>query len=262
MARIVTNSSANTVFKNLMKNNMALASSTEKLATGLRINRASDDPGLLGVSELMRGQVRGTSAALDNLQNANSFLNTVDGYLQTAHDILGRMRELIIRYGDGSLSSNDKGNLQTEFNALKAEAGTTIMTNAKYNGQNINAEYTFTVDADGNTQANVGSTTIATAGTNTAALLITGTVAAVDAEVVRLSTARADVGSDQSRINFKLSSQANYLENIAAAEGVIRNVDMAQESTKFSRNQILVQSSTAMLAQANAASQNVLSLLR
>jgi flagellin len=261
MARIVTNSSANTVFKNLMKNNMALASSTEKLATGLRINRASDDPGGLGVSELMRGQVRGTSAALDNLQNANSFLNTVDGYLQTAHDILGRMRELIIRYGDGSLSTNDRANLQTEFDALKVEAGTTIIGNAKYNGQLINAEYTFTVDADGGTQTQVGFNSTAV-GTAVAGLAISGTVALLDAQVVALSTARADIGADQSRLNFKLASQANYLDNISAAEGVIRNVDMAQESTKFSRNQILVQSSTAMLAQANAASQNVLSLLR
>jgi flagellin len=261
MSRIVTNSSANTVFKNLMKNNMALASATEKLATGLRINRASDDPGGLGVSELMRGQVRGTSASLDNLQNANSFLNTVDGFLQTAHDILGRMRELTIRYGDGSLSTNDQNNLQTEFDALKAEAGTSIIGGAKFNGKNINAVYTFTTDADGGTQTNVGNNTSAT-GTAIAALTIGGGVAAVDTQVVALSTARADVGADQSRINFKISSQANYLENIAAAEGVIRNVDMAQQSTVFSRNQILVQSATAMLAQANSASQNVLGLLR
>jgi len=255
MSRIVTNASANTVYKNYFKNNMALSSSTEKLASGLKINRASDDPAGLGASETLRGQVKGTSSAIDNLQDANAFMNAADGFLQTAHDIAGRMKELAVRNGDGSLSAADKTNIVTEWDQLSAEF--TAQFASTYNTLTITGAKSWVSNSEGSTTL-LTVTAVAAPATGAAAV----TVANANIAITSLSTERANLGSVQSRVNFQISSQSNYLDNLAAAEGVIRNVDMAQESTKFSRNQILVQSSTAMLAQANSASQNVLSLLR
>ena len=254
MSRIVTNSSANTVYKNYMKNNMSLASSTEKLATGLKINRASDDPGGLGISEQLRGQVKGTGAAIDSLQDANAFMNAVDGFLQTAHDILGRMKEIAVRNGDGSLSPDDQANLLTEWDALSTEFDAQF--NATYNTLSITGSKTWINSSEGTT------TTDLTVNAVTAPATGTIDIDAVNTAITEVSTERANLGSVQSTVGFQLASQSNYFDNLSSAESVVRNVDMARESTMFARNQILVQSSTAMLAQANASTQNVLSLLR
>jgi flagellin len=257
MSRIVTNSSANTVYKNYFRNNAALAGSTEKLASGLKINRPSDDPGGLGVSEGMRARIKGTNSAIENLQNALSYTNSADGALQTLSDIAGRMFELAVREGDGSLGTN-AANLVTEKTALAAEITSLLAVNYSGGLTTVpSADTTFVSDADG--------TTLTVLAANTAlisALDGTSDTTAISAAIDELNTTRAQLGADQSTLTFHLSSQVAYLDNLSAAEGVVRNVDMAQESTKFSRNQILVQSSTAMLAQANSASQNVLSLLR
>lgn len=264
MSRIVTNTSANTVYKNYSRNNMALSSSIEKLSTGLRINRASDDAAGLAISETLRSQVKGTDTAIDNIANASNFINTADGYLQTANDILGRMSELAVQYGDGTKSAADKTNIGTEFDALSTELDN-INTDAKFNGTAIfGAALDFSVDANG-TQFTIAATALAAPNATTIAALSgdgTASLGNVQTAIAAVSTQRAELGAAQSQLNFKSTALQNYSENVGAAESRIRNVDMAQESTKLSRNQILVQSSTAMLSQANSSAQSVLSLLR
>lgn len=252
MARIVNNDSANAAYKTYVMNNKKLASSTEKLASGLKINRAADDPGGLGISETLRGVIRGTSAAIDNLNDAEAFANAADGFMQTAHDILSRMKEIAIRYDDGALSSGDKGNLVTEWGQLNTQFSSQF--SATYNGTAITTGRSFTTDADGSSLSLTVSSTSAP-GT-------TVSRSAIDTAITSLSTNRATIGAFQSRVQFVLASQQNYLENIQNSEGIVRNVDMARESTTFAKYQILSQSSTAMLSQANSLPQNVLSLLR
>lgn len=266
MARIVTNSNANTVYKSYARNNVALSTSMERLSTGLRINRAIDDPSGLAISETLRSQVKGTDAAVDVIANSTNFLNTVDGYLQTVHDMLGRMEELAIKMDDAVLTTTDKQNLATEFNALKGEIDM-VFSNARFNGSAIfGAARTLAVDANGNeftigtdSLASLATTAIATIAATSAA---TSSLSEINTAIGTISTQRASIGADQSQLNYKSQALQNYSENASAAESRIRNADMAKESSDFARNQILVQASTAMLAQANQVSQNVLSLLK
>jgi len=266
MSRIVTNTNANTVYKNYSRNQDALSSSMERLSTGLRINRASDDPAGLAISETLRSQVKGTDATVDVIANASNYLNTADGYLQTAHDMLGRMTELAVKMDDATLTTTDKGNIVSEFNALKGEIDN-VFSASKFNGGAIfGASKTLIADANGaeftissNALATLATTAIATIAATSSA---TTALSQVSAAIGTISTQRAAIGAAQSQLNYKSSALQNYSENVSAAESRIRNADMAKESSMFARNQILVQASTAMLSQANSASQNVLSLLR
>lgn len=253
MSRIVTNTNANSVYKSYSRNQAALTSSMEKLSTGLRINRASDDSSGLAISETLRGDIKGTDSALDSIANANNLANVTDGYLQTVHDILGRMEELAVKSGDGSLSANDKANITSEMTSLNTQI--TSIGTATFNGANVfGAAKSFVTDVANGT---VSWTIAAVAGPGVAA-----TVAQVQTAIGLASTARGTLGAAQSQLNYVATSQQNLSENLSAMESRIRDVDVAKESTNFSKNQILVQASTAMLAQANANPQNVLSLLK
>jgi len=260
MARIVTNSNAVTVFKNYNRAQVGLASSAEKLATGLRINRASDDSAGLAISETMRAQIKGSSMAVENINNANSFINTADGYLQNLNDIFGRLEELAIEYSDFTKSGTDTANLNAEFTELSAKA-TDILTNAKYNGAAIFGSGTkeIAINAEGTKQA-VSGLDPATVNTAIGSLAI-GTPSTVTTANTAVSTMRGTLGASQSKLNYTMIGLENYVENVSAAEGRIRNVDMAKETTTFSKYQILSQAGLAMLGQANASSQSVLQLL-
>jgi len=266
MARIVTNSNANTVYKNYSRNQMALSSSMERLSTGLRINRASDDPSGLAISETLRSQVKNTDAVIDVIANASNFLNTGDGYLQTVQDMLGRMGELAVKLGDATLTTTDKNNIVGEFNALKGEIDN-VFSAAKFNGGAIfGAAKTLIADANG-AEFTISSSALATLATAAVATIAATSAAStalseVATAIGTVSSQRALIGAAQSQLNFKTAALQNYSENVSAAESRIRNVDMARESSLFARNQIMVQASTAMLAQANSGAQNVLSLLR
>lgn len=266
MSRIVTNSNANTVYKNYSRNQDALSSSMERLSTGLRINRATDDPAGLAISETLRAQVKGTDATVDVIANANNYLNTADGYLQTAHDMMGRMAELAVKMDDATLTTTDKNNIVSEFNALKGEIDN-VFSASKFNGGAIfGSAKTLIADANG-AEFTISSSALATLATTAIATIAatssaTTALSQVNTAIGTISTQRAAIGAAQSQLNFKSTALQNYSENVSAAESRIRNADMAKESSNFARNQILVQASTAMLAQANSASQNVLSLLR
>lgn len=252
MARIVTNSSAITVFKNYNRAQVGLASSAEKLATGLRINRASDDSAGLAISENMRAQIKGSNQSIENINNANAFINTADGYLQNVNDILGRLEELAIQYADFTKSTTDKNNLSAEFKALKTQAYLSLSSTNTYNGRAL-------FGATGAPAGLSANALTAVRAKLTAALI--GDAATVLAANTSVSTMRANVGATQSKYNYQLIGLENYVENISAAEGRIRNTDMAKETTNFSKYQILSQAGLAMLGQANSSTQGVLQLL-
>lgn len=255
MARIVTNSSAISVYKNYNRAQVGLASSAEKLATGLRINRASDDAAGLAISETLRAQVKGSNMAIENIANANSFINTADGYLQNVSDILGRLEELAVEYADPTKADTDKTNLKTEFDALTGQVGN--INSQQYNGLTIfNGNLSgLAVDANGGTLGVDGLASISVSGVS-----ITS-VSSVKTAINTVSGQRGTLGASQSRLNYTLIGLENYSENVAAAEGRIRNTDMAKETTNFSKFQILSQAGMAMLGQANASAQSVLQLL-
>ena len=265
MSRIVTNTNANSVYKNYTRNETALSSSLEKLSTGLRINRASDDAAGLAISETLRSQVKGSDAAVEVIANATNFINTADGYLQNVNDMLGRLQELAVAYNDGTKSVSDKTNLATEATALVSEM-TAYDSQATFNGTLMfdATNRTFQVGADSGVTIDVQGIGLTDITSSVGAIDITSGTALSDIQtaIASVSTQRASLGGDQSRLNFRSTALTNYSENAAAAEGRIRNADIAKESSMFSRNQILVQASTAMLAQANQSSQSVLSLLK
>lgn len=270
MARIVTNSSAS-VYKSYSRNSSNLAKSAERLATGLRINRAADDAAGLAISETMRAQVKGSDMAVENISNAVNFINTADGYLQNVSDVLGRLEELAVQYADDTKSTSDKDNISVEFSKLTDELYKIATERAKFNGMKIfDADHlTLQVGADSGQTFSIASgdrgltgasdfMSVATAGGHTAGAISVGQV---QGAITKISTFRATLGPYQSQLQFTQAGLENYSENIAAAESRIRNVDVAKESTQFSRYQIQVQASTAMLAQANALPQSVLQLM-
>jgi flagellin len=261
MSRIVTNTSADLVYMYYQQNNTALSNSLEKLSSGLQINRASDDPAGLAISENERLEEGGTNAANNVIANANNFINTTDGYLQTVNDMLGQMEQLAVSYNDSTKSANDQTDLNTEFAALENEMNN-ITSQAEFNSVMLfgNAgNLSFQVGADSSDTFNIAAPTSITA--------MVGTINITDISQIQtatqgVATARATLGADQIQLNYQATAQMNYETNISAAESRIRDVDVAQEATIYAKEQILTQSSTAMLAQANASPQNVLSLLK
>ena len=268
MSSIVTNNSANLVYTQYQKNQDALSQSMEKLATGSRINRGADDPAGLAISETLKAQVGSTNTAINTIANASNFINSADGYLQSVNDILGRMSELSIEMGDATMSSGDKSNITTEFNALQGEISS-MQTQAKFNNSPIFASTVrqFTVDANGSTFSfnSAGLASLSTIAASITSMSATDTgilqVTELSSAISAIAAQRAILGANQSQLNFKSTSLQNYANNVSAAESRIRDTDVAQESASLARSQVLVQVSTAMLAQANAQPQTVLKLL-
>ncbi len=256
----------------------------EKLSSGMRINRAGDDPAGLAVSEKMRGQISGLHQAERNIQNGVSFIQATEGYLQETQDILHRVRELSVQSANGIYSAEDRMQIQVEVSQLVDEVNR-IASHAQFNGMNLltgrfasdAAEATgiqFQVGAnmDQNETAFVGTMTAAALGlqnaqgeegivTLSSADAANRTIGIVDSALRQVSKQRADLGAYQNRFEMAQEGVAIAAENLQAAESQIRDVNMAQEVVDFTKNQILVQSNTAMLAQANTQPQSVLQLL-
>jgi flagellin len=198
--------------------------------------------------------------AQENIANANNFINTADGFLQNVSDILGRLEELAVEYGDPTKSTADKANISAEFSSLKAKARE-ILDDARFNGISIFAQDItgFIIDANG---ASAGINGLdATTSLDALDDATVNDVGTVQSAINVVSTQRGTLGASQSTLNFTLIGLENYTENVSAAESRIRDVDVAKETTSFSRFQIQVQAATAMLAQANSLPQNVLRLL-
>jgi len=244
-------------------NNSNIGKNVEKLSSGFRVNRAGDDAAGLAISEKMRTQIRGLNMASKNSQDGISLVQTAEGAMQTAHNIMQRMRELAVQSANGTNDTSvDRAALQLEFSQLTQELSQ-IETTVKFNDMSIFGR-NFTLQ----TGANEHDTTLFTVGRlDIVSASISGQGAAQTAithlttQINSLSTTRAQLGAIQNRLEFKIQNLDNSAENLQAAESRIRDVDMAKMMTEFTKNNILFQASTAMLAQANAVPQSVLQLI-
>ena len=267
--------------------NSATTKNMEKLSSGMKINRAGDDASGLAVSEKMRSQIRGLNQASTNAQNGISFIQTTEGFLQSTTDIVQRIRELAVQSSNGIYTDEDRMQIQVEVSQLIAEVdriasqaqfnGMTMLTGrfAKPTGENtVTASMWLHIGAnmDQRTQVfigtmtakalnlrNIGDEQIMTLGTPDDANRAIGTL---DEALKKLNKQRADLGAYQNRLEHTVNGLNIGAENLQAAESRIRDTDMAKEMVEFTKNQVLTQAGTAMLAQANQSSQSVLSLLQ
>ena len=262
--RINSNVDAVQAHRHLSATSDAISQSMERLSSGLRINKAADDAAGLGISEKMRSQIRGLAQAQRNIQDGVSMVQTAEGNLDEVHSILQRIRELAVEYRNGSLSTAGKGAIQSEVDQLSAEI-TRIGNAAVFNGVSLlsgTTSVTFQVGANDNETIAISFSNLATAVGTAYSNMATASLAAIDAAVDAVSAMRSGLGAVQNRLEHALSVTGIYQENLTSAESRIRDVDMAEEMVTLTKNQILQQAGTAMLAQANQAPQSVLSLLR
>jgi flagellin len=248
------------------------AASLEKLSSGLRINRASDDAAGLSISEKLRSQVRGLAQAERNAQDAISMINVAEGAADEVHSILQRMRELAVQGSNDTLVTEDRAAISAEYTQLRSEIDD-IATKTRFNTQELlssttttktyqvgfNTTDTFAVSFT-SLRSNAGLT-LGTAALSTQGEFNTA-IASVDTAIAAVSTLRTSLGASVNRLESRIKSLAVGRENIAAADNRIRDTDMAAEMTEVSRRQILFQSGTSMLSQANSNPQNVMSLFR
>ena len=245
----------------------ALAKSTEKLSSGYRINRAADDAAGLSISEKMRGQVRGLQRASDNAQDGISLIQTAEGAMDQQHQILQRARELAVQAANDTNVAEDRNAISQELDQLYKEFQR-ITSQTEFNTQKLcNGSFTgkkFQVGANKNQSIDVSID--ATVMTNIANKVsshgdATDAIATIDGNITTLSSTRSKLGAIQNRLEYTVKNDDNTAENIQSAESRIRDVDMAEEMTTFSKQNIIQQAATSMLAQANQSNQGVLSLL-
>ncbi|MEE0886349.1 MAG: flagellin [Treponema sp.] len=262
--------------------NDGIMKNIEKLSSGEKINRAGDDASGLAVSEKMRSQIRGLNQASRNIENGVSFIQTTEGYLTETTDILQRVRELAVQSANGIYTDEDRMQIQVEVSQLVAEVDR-IASQAQFNGMNMltgrfaseaNDVMQFQIGAnmDQNTRVFIGTMTAQALGLkgaqgSTDAITINdpesanATLGTVDAALTNVTKQRADLGAYQNRFEMAARGINIAAENTQSAESRIRDTDMASEIVEYTKNQILTQSGTAMLSQANSQSQNVLALL-
>jgi flagellin len=269
---IQTNYAALSAQKNLGQNQKLLAGSFQRLSSGYRVNSAADDAAGLAISESMKSQIRSYTVAQRNASDAQSMAQTAEGALGDVHDIMGRMRELAMQSSNGDLGSTDRGYINTEFKSLQSEV-TRIQGSAKFNGkQLINATAattTFQVGLNNVSSDQIKVTfggVLLTAITANTADLSTASgalnaLATIDTAIQNVSTARSNFGTAMNRMDFATSNIQTMQLNITAANSRIRDVDVASETANLSRNQVLTQAGTAVLAQANQIPQLALSLI-
>mgnify|MGYP001006003001 FL=1 len=264
--------------------NANIQGNIEKLASGERINKAGDDASGLAVSEKLRSQIRGLNQAGRNIENGVSFLQTTEGYLQETTDILQRVRELAIQAANGIYSDEDRMQIQVEVSQLVSEVDR-IASQAQFNGMNMltgsfgrwdgakTMQFHVGANVDQNVRVYIGTMTATALGLKNAdgdnqqisiatPDLANATLGAVDSALLRVTKQRADLGAYQNRFEMASKGVNVAAENMQAAESRIRDTDMAAEIVDYTKNSILTQSGTAMLAQANSQTQNVLALLQ
>ena len=259
----------------------------EKLSSGMKINRAGDDASGLAVSEKMRAQIRGLNQASENAQNGISFIQTTEGYLQETEDIIQRIRELAVQSSNGIYTDEERMMIQVEVSSLVAEVDR-IASCAQFNGLNMltgryarpTGENNVTgsmwlhigANMDQRTQVYIGTMTASALGIRNVGneeILTLETpddanraIGTLDEAIKKINKQRADLGAYQNRLEMTVQGLNVAAENTQASESRIRDTDMAAQMVEFTKNNVLSQAGTAMLAQANQSSQNVLSLLR
>ena len=270
--RIQNNVEAFNAHRNLVATGSKLSKSMERLSSGYRINRASDDAAGLAISEKLRAQIGGLDQAQRNAQDAVSLVQTAEGAMAEVHSMLQRIRDLAVQFNNGTLSSSDQTAIKNEVAQLTAEISR-IGSQTKFNDialfDGSTASVTFQVGPDNSDTISLSLSTLwASSGT----AVVTGTdvsfsgttvdIGKIDTAIASVSTERSKYGAVQNRLEHTLNNLATYEENLTASESRIRDVDMASEMVNFTKLQILQQAGTAMLAQANSSPQSVLSLLR
>lgn len=250
-----------------------IAKTTEKLSSGYKINRAGDNAAGLTISEKMRGQIRGLDQASTNAQDGISLIQTAEGALNETHAMLQRMRELTVQAANDTNVTEDRAAIQAEIAQLQTEI-TRIATDTEFNTMAV-LDGTFT-GKHFQIGANNGQSMQVAIGTMTAAALgvasidsqvgsygkATAAIDTVDTALNKVSTQRSTLGAIQNRLEHTIANADNTSENLQAAESRIRDVDMAEEMVKYSKDNILQQAGQSMLAQANQASQGILALIR
>ena len=259
----------------------SLAKSLEKLSTGLRINRASDDAAGLSVSETLRSKIRGMGRAKANAEDGVALLQIAEGAVGEINNILQRMRELSIQSATDTMTTTERSYTDKEYQSLLSEI-TRISSSASYNGMTLldGASGSFGVSGGQASVLHIGtgsnasvdrisitvsSMTLGALGlSNTGVSTSTSALSAlstIDTAIRSVNTMRSDMGAYVNRLEFAVNNLDNQIYNTQDAESRIRDVDFAKETTEFTRSQILTQSATAMLAQANQVPQSVLSLI-
>ena len=285
---MVINHNMSAIYANrqLGVNGLSLSKDMEKLSSGERINRAGDDASGLAVSEKMRAQIRGLNQASQNASNGISFIQTTEGYLQETTDIMQRIRELAVQSSNGIYSEEDRMQIQVEISALVSEVDR-IASSAQFNGMNmltgrfarptgenvVTGSMWFHIGAnmDQRMQIYIGTMSstalgIREIGSETKISLATPeeanrAIGVIDEGLKKINKQRADLGAYQNRMEMAVKGLDVSAENLQASESRIRDTDMASQMVEFTKNSVLQQAGTAMLAQANSQSQNILSLL-
>jgi len=260
--------------------NKEMEISMERLSTGKRINSASDDAAGVAIASRLTSEIRGTNQAIRNAMDAQALIDTAEGAHYEVENILQRMRELAVQAANDTNDADDRSSLETEFNELVNEidriadvttwAGQSLLTGT--GGAGSSGSFTFHIGS-GVSSADQLSITIASLTTSGSTVSVSGltlgsatsatsAITAIDAAITALNSQRATLGSYSNRLDHTVSNLTNITNNLQSGLGRIQDADFAAETTNLARTQILQQASTAMLAQANAAKQNVLSLLQ
>lgn len=254
--------------------NTNLAKSTEKLSSGYRINRAGDDAAGLSISEKMRGQIRGLSQASTNAQDGISLIQTAEGALNETHSILQRMRELAVQASNDTNVTADRDAISAEIDQLQSEI-TRIGNETEFNTKkllNNDLSSGVTLQVGANKSQSIGFSIsdmragfLSVSGLSTSMSsfsVATNAISVIDSALELVSKQRSSIGAMQNRLEHTITNADNTSENLQAAESRIRDVDMAKEMVKYSKDSILQQAAQSMLAQANQSTQGVLSLLQ
>lgn len=286
---MIINHNLSAIFANriLKFQNWNVNKDIEKLSSGMRINRAGDDASGLAVSEKMRSQIRGMRRAARNAEDGISFIQTTEGYLQEIQDILQRVRELAVQSSNGIYTDEDRMQIQVEVSQLIDEIDR-VASHAQFNGMNMltgrfarplgentpTASMWFHIGANMDQREQVFIQTMTARGLKVR-VVSTGstvsistpekanrTIGVVDQALMEVSKQRADLGAYQTRLEYATKGLMSGYENLQASESRIRDADIAEQMVEFTKNQILVASGTAMLAQANLMPQSVLQLFR
>ncbi len=285
--RINNNLMAMNAQRYLGVNNSNIQKSIEKLSSGYRINRAGDDAAGLSISEKMRAQIRGLKMASKNSQDAISLIQTAEGALNETHSILQRMREIVVQAAtDTNDKDNDRDALMNEIKQLTDEIQR-ISKQTQFNGKDLldgtyeaaGNELVFQIGANESQTIKLAIRDMGVVGLGIGELETDGTVKtytidvkdetkfsdsiqAIDSAITKVSEERSKLGAYQNRLEHTINNLNTSAENLTAAESRIRDVDMADEMMEYTKNNILAQAATAMLAQANQAPQSVLQLLQ
>lgn len=261
-------------YRNLSTNQNALSKNLEKLSSGYRINRAGDDAAGLAISETMRSQINGLNQAVNNANDAIGLIQTAEGAMTETHSMLQRMKTLTTQAANGTYTEAARKNIQSEINALNSEI-TRIASTTKFNGETpLNPEkagnLTFFIGAtsDKTNAMNVKQQTMTAQALTVDKIMVDTTtnafkgISIVDKAIETVSSYRASLGAAQNRLEHTVNNLKVTSENITSAESRIRDTDMADEITAYTKNNILLQAAQSMLSQSNAMPQGVLSMLQ